>query len=171
MGRASPSAEALNEGSILGAGNTRAAANRTGMSADGESWQIARTLDEIEAAADAWLEGTPPFPQTGTAKYFGSETAWPLMTYCRKYLREDAEPDALDVAEAMERLTGRVAFLIEKAEDERGLSTPKAWDQVQALLWLFGKPALEAYHSFADAAERALELRDQLPEKAGAEGP
>lgn len=107
--------------------------------------------------------GDPPFATVGYGKLFGTEAAWPLMIYCAKFIKEDAgDADALNDESARGHLRDRLDFFIMKAEDERGLSCPKAWEQVNALLWLFGQESLPHYESFDHAVHMGKELKVTL---------
>ncbi len=129
--------------------------------ADEADWKIVRTVDEIETMADAWLAGDHdvcPWSE-GAALIFGSDAAWPLMLYVQKFVKEGHDAEPLDDAVALEHLQGRLEFLIDKADNERGLSAPKAHEQVCAYLWLFGRPyTIQHGMSFAETASRAREL-------------
>lgn len=98
---------------------------------------IARTIDEVEDMATRWLEGDVPWSR-GFGPMLGPETCWPLLVYCRKFVREDAEVEPLDIEDSLKEYIGRLEFYIEKAEDERGISANKAFEQVCAYRWLFG---------------------------------
>ena len=128
---------------------------------------IARTVDEIERMADAWLAGDSSIcPWTeGTARLFGSECAWPLMTYVAKFVKAGCDPDPLDRDEAITRYRERLEFMVEKAEGERGISTPKAREQVNAYLWLFGRDDFVRSAGFAPTAARGRELLAELDRK------
>lgn len=128
-------------------------------------WTIARTVEEIEVMADAWLacdQSVCPWTE-GAAKVFGGEAAWVLMGYVPKYLKEGCAPEPLDDAAALEGLEERLDFLLEKASNERGISAPKAREQVCAYLWLFGRDEyIRAGQTFAQLALRAQELLHEV---------
>ncbi len=133
--------------------------------AEQTGWTIVRTVEEIETMADAWLagdDGVCPWSE-GAALMFGSEAAWPLMLYVQKFVKEGHDAEPLDDAVALEKLQERIEFLIDKADNERGLSAPKAREQVCAYLWLFGRDeTISSGLSFAETASHARVLLEDV---------
>jgi hypothetical protein len=136
------------------------------MTTETQGWTIARTVPEIDAMIKTLADQKSAGPSWDgrTSSFFGSETLWPLMVRVPEYIAEGNEVTPLTVEAALEDLRGRVDFLIEKADNERGLSAPKARDQVNMLLWLLGREDLVVTaSSFGEIATQARRLRETLP--------
>jgi hypothetical protein len=137
--------------------------------ADETNWKIVRTVEEIETMADAWLASDDivcPWSE-GAALIFGSEAVWPLMLFVPKFVKDESDVECVDdTASALEHLQERIEFLIDKADNERGLSAPKAREQVCAYLWLFGREdSFGSAPSFVETASRARELLVEIQEQ------
>ncbi len=129
---------------------------------------ITRTLDEVEAMAEAWLADNRACPWArGGGTVLGSECCWPLMVYVARYLRGGADPESLsDHDDAVKSYRDRLVFLIEKAEGERGLrpqrpgSRPTPTDGCSGLILL---PEWETFADLAEMAHAALARLDEVP--------
>lgn len=134
-----------------------------------EAWEITRTLEEVETMADLLLDKDrwdDPEWADGMSKMMGGECAWPLMVRVPKFIAEGREVTTLEAMPALEHLDSRLDFLIEKAEDQRGLSAPKAREQVNMLLWLFGREGdmIPADAGFESTARLAHQLQKKVKE-------
>lgn len=130
-------------------------------------WAVVRTVPKIKEMVELLSDRNtihPKWEAGGTCAFFGSETLWPLMVRVPEFCKESTDTTPLDVEIALEHLRGRLAFLIEKCDDERGLSAPKALDQVNMLLWLLGRQDLALPGgTFEETATAARELDKVIP--------
>lgn len=104
--------------------------------------EIKRSVDELKQLAEDLMDPEKPNPEWSNEMalvFGGAHVTWPLLVHVPEYIAEDAEVTPLDVEHVAAHLAERLEFFIEKAENERGLSAPKALEQVNMLLWVLGE--------------------------------
>ncbi len=116
--------------------------------------------------ADAWLAGDDDICPWGGSMgmMFGIKAAWPLMLFVSKFVKDGHDVQSVDdPTPALEKLQERLEFLIDKADNERGLSASKAREQVCAYLWLFGRgETISPSLSFSETASHARVLLEEV---------
>lgn len=91
--------------------------------------QVCRSPEQCKARIEHEI-------QNGVGGFLGAHYLWPLMLQVPEFIKDNSGPRSTQMC--ADDYRGRILFLIEKCDNERGLSAPKAWGQCLMFRWLFG---------------------------------